>query len=469
MLDVKERYDFYTPTQYRVSNESKIFGIVGVVDLCFKKYVLSVDRRELTASVKGKRIWKITGVRATQYYSGKPFLSLNEEELERTILGHITSMLTSGLFYYSVDMDLTSSCQATLEKESARENKWSSEKLTSAGADSLSELRKEFQMIDERFMFNKYLLDSILALETYPFILPTIFGFAASTEFLLDTVTHQYCLISRCSNKRAGTRYFRGLDEHGSSAIEVETEMILVSDDRLMSYRQLRGSTPLIWKSSAPDEILQPVHIDLTGSADQTSKNALHLHLFNLVERFQTPVTLLSLLSRKHKKESLAEQYQQLADAFSKVFHEIRGNLGTGQDVDLIEFDESDLVHAGKSSMQKLMKILEPVWTKHGFFSSIVGYTADMNLNASLTDSRQHGVLRINGIDCVDMTNVVQYNVALEVMYAMLASCSVPGKLTPSQLNKVKKVWVANGRALALLYTGVPRVLVRGANPVELD
>ncbi|KAJ3282465.1 inositol polyphosphate 5-phosphatase [Rhizoclosmatium sp. JEL0117] len=454
------RFDSYTPTPNRVIQETKIYGIVGLLDLCFKKFVIAIDQRELAANIKGKAVWKITGVRTTQYYMAKPYLSLNEEEHERTILGHITSMLTSGLFYFSVDMDVTSSCQATLEKDKRVVKMTSTEMLFGDHENTgpKVDLKTDFEMIDERFMFNKFLLDSLYSLDTFPFIVPTIFGFVGSTEFILDTVTHHYCLISRCSNKRAGTRYFRGLDEHGSSAIEVETEFILITDDKLMAYRQLRGSTPLIWKSSPPDEILQPVNIDLTGAADTTSRDALSLHLYNLIERYKSPVTLLSLLSRNHKKETLALQYQQLADTFQKVFFEIQREIGA-ESVDLVEFDESDLAKTPDTSMPRLLAKLRSLWKRQGYFSSTVGYTAQMNLNACKTDSLQKGALRINGIDCVDMTNVVQYRVAIEVMYDMLNSCGFKGKVSAYELKKVKRLWVRNGRALALLYTGVSRVL----------
>ncbi|KAJ3075381.1 inositol polyphosphate 5-phosphatase [Podochytrium sp. JEL0797] len=363
-------------------------------------------------------------------------------------------MLSSGLFYYSLDMDLTSSRQSMSEKHASRGDMAENNSFAS------------FELIDPGFLFNQLsaaLLSGINSLETYPFILPTIFGYVASCEFLVDNVTHQFSLISRCSNKRAGTRYCRGLDVQGSSAIEVETEMILQHDEKVMAYRQLRGSTPLIWKSSPPDEILQPVTINSSESAGAASRNALTLHLSNLVERYNAPtVTLVSLLSRQHRNESLAMQYQRLADTFRQVFWDVQELMESdgGDDlVDLVEFDERDLTSHPTSKMPELMEMLRSFRVRQRFFSTVAGRVVEMNPAASMSNQSQRGVFRINGIDCVDMTNVVQYMIGMEVLYDMLKSCGIKAKLPRDQLNKVKNLWIGNGRALALLYTGSNRVL----------
>jgi len=57
-----------------------------------------------------------------------------------------------------------------------------------------------------------------------------------------------YILISRRSNKKAGTRYFdRGADEYGYVANFVYTEQIIKIDDFFVSDVQIRGSLPLFF------------------------------------------------------------------------------------------------------------------------------------------------------------------------------------------------------------------------------
>ena len=67
----------------------------------------------------------------------------------------------------------------------------------------------------------------------------------------------RFCLISRRSRYRAGTRYFRrGADRNGHVANFVETEQIILADrsskgngefSAHISFVQVRGSIPLYW------------------------------------------------------------------------------------------------------------------------------------------------------------------------------------------------------------------------------
>ena len=67
----------------------------------------------------------------------------------------------------------------------------------------------------------------------------------------------QFCLISRRSRFRAGTRYFRrGADHEGNVANFNETEQVVLLDRPgkptgdmgiRLSFVQIRGSVPLYW------------------------------------------------------------------------------------------------------------------------------------------------------------------------------------------------------------------------------
>lgn len=55
-------------------------------------------------------------------------------------------------------------------------------------------------------------------------------------------------LISRRSYFMGGTRYnSRGIDSKGNVANFVETEQILITQNRVCSYLQYRGSMPFYW------------------------------------------------------------------------------------------------------------------------------------------------------------------------------------------------------------------------------
>ena len=56
-------------------------------------------------------------------------------------------------------------------------------------------------------------------------------------------------MISRRSNRRAGTRFFRrGADPSGDVANFVETEQLILTDSDVSSHVQIRGSIPLFWE-----------------------------------------------------------------------------------------------------------------------------------------------------------------------------------------------------------------------------
>ncbi|KAJ3242104.1 inositol polyphosphate 5-phosphatase [Chytriomyces hyalinus] len=487
-------HDAFSPSSNRVLEEQKSYGIVGVLDFSFKKYVISISQREIAALVKGKTIWRIKDVRPTLYFRKTNHIqTLDEEDHEKTILKHIKAMFTSGSFYFSVAMDVTSSRQSVAEMDmkaaSSRNVDIRSISGRTAAEKVAANLKKDFDMMDERFVFNRLLLSSLYTLEFFPFIVPLIFGHISSTDFLLNNLTYTYAILSRCSNKRAGTRYFRGLDTYGSSAIEVETESLLLTQNRCLSFRQVRGSTPIIWKSSPPDELGEVLKIEVARDPAglRTSENALYLHLTNLIERYGAPVTLVSLLKshtvadrisrRKGKRpfclldpigvaHGAEEQYARLAEAFESAFEKKLVELGEHQ-VGLVGFDEACLVQDPVKEMPKLMNLLLPALKKQCFLSTRVVEWNEVQLRAgrnvadghSIIESKQSGVFRVNGIDCVDMTNVVQYHVAMEVLKNMLASIGVTDTLPPREAEKVKRLWVENGRALAYVSTGVSRVL----------
>ncbi|KAI8618621.1 SacI homology domain-containing protein [Chytriomyces sp. MP71] len=476
-------HDTYSGHASPTLDEKRGFGIVGILDLTFKKFLISISSREMAANIHGKTIWRVTDVRTTEYFMSKHFLSLDEEEHERTILGHVTTMLTSGSFYYSTAMDVTCSRQqlsemehrwkkARLEKEQEEKfqadkesaengeiNHVGADKITFSSMDSMgvdASVQTAFDMIDTRFCFNMNLLDSLYCVETFRFIVPLIFGFVGSYDFQVDHITYSYALISRCSNKRAGTRYFRGLDKDGSSAIEVETEFMFITADRSMSFRQVRGSTPLLWKSSPPDEILQPVKIDLSESGNVDSQSALKRHLYNLLDRYNSPITLVSLLSRKHGNENLCSQYQMLADTFRQVLAQVASDVGE-QNLKLIEYDESELARNPHLHMELLLNLLRPALKQQGFFCMKLADWDDAEGNT--IQSAQLGAFRVNGIDCVDMTNVLQFKLSVEAIQNMMKFSNFPAELEPRHWERIKCLWVQNGRALAYLSTGVPRVL----------
>ena len=71
-------------------------------------------------------------------------------------------------------------------------------------------------------------------------------------EGVINRQPFTFCLTSRRSRHRAGTRYFtRGVDANGHTANSNETEQIIVvkgeKGEQVFSYVQTRGSVPVFW------------------------------------------------------------------------------------------------------------------------------------------------------------------------------------------------------------------------------
>jgi hypothetical protein len=78
--------------------------------------------------------------------------------------------------------------------------------------------------------------------------LPIIQGYVNSFDVFVEGTKISYILISRRSNRKAGTRYFdRGVDEDGYVANFVHTEQIIKIEDYLISDGQIRGSVPIFF------------------------------------------------------------------------------------------------------------------------------------------------------------------------------------------------------------------------------
>ena len=58
-----------------------------------------------------------------------------------------------------------------------------------------------------------------------------------------------FYIISRRSNKKAGTRYYsRGIDDDGHAANFTETEQIIVYENMIFTHLQIRGSVPAFFE-----------------------------------------------------------------------------------------------------------------------------------------------------------------------------------------------------------------------------
>ncbi|KAI6133244.1 SacI homology domain-containing protein [Pisolithus croceorrhizus] len=195
-----------TATRY----EKTVYGILGMISLALSEYVVIMTGREHRARFMGHDIY-----RAADF----DILPLNPNG---HLLALVRAHLFGGYFLFSYTFDLSRRLQAQWSESESDTTRPLWKQVTDPG-----------RRTDRFFWNNPRLIDTEIAQELSPYILPTIYG-SQVVSYLI-----QLCLISRRSRYRAGTRYFRrGIDHEGHQILLVEESL---------SFVQIRGSVPVFW------------------------------------------------------------------------------------------------------------------------------------------------------------------------------------------------------------------------------
>lgn len=114
-----------------------------------------------------------------------------------------------------------------------------------------------------------------------------------------------FCLFTRNSCMRAGTRYnTRGVNDDGNVANFWETEQLVVMQDTLISFVQIRGSVPIFWEEKVGGKltITRPPE----GSAP-----AFRKHVEEILKLYKS-LHIVNLLTKgKSSEESVTQGYEE--------------------------------------------------------------------------------------------------------------------------------------------------------------
>lgn len=224
-----------------------------------------------------------------------------------------------------------------------------------------------------------------------------------------------FCLISRRSRFRVGTRYFsRGIDSQGNVSNFNETEQIVLLDpvddsNRTMrgridgrerlSFVQIRGSVPLYW-AEINNLRYKP---DLQIMDLPETEEAYRIHMNSLVKNYGS-VLALNLVNQKGHEEPVKAAFEQQVER-AKADPNLTGRAHylywdfhaecKGMRFDRIEILVNDLA--------------EPL-SQMGWFECLAEPSSSYasSSNSSKVISEQKGVIRANCMDCLDRTNVTQ-------------------------------------------------------------
>ncbi|GAA6000959.1 hypothetical protein JCM10207_007343 [Rhodosporidiobolus poonsookiae] len=364
----------------------------------------------------------------------------SQRELDQKLVAECLRTM-KGL-YWSFDTDITRSLQSKHERQA------------SAGS---AQHVPQWRMADRRFWWNAHLMQPFVQAGLHAYVTVLQQGFAQHVVVPLPLTPYRtlgggaadptsptsidldLVLISRRSTERPGLRYQRrGINGSGGVANFVESEFVVscVRDGtrHVDSFVQTRGSIPVYW-SQSPWALKPPPVLERTKDE---SREAMKKHVEGMRERYGRLI-LVNLAEQTGKEGKVVEAYRTGIESLKKDEHEVR----------YVEFDFhnecrgmryeriSGLIDNIKDDLEEL----QTFWT-----------TRDE------TYSVQNGVCRINCIDSLDRTNVVQSAISRYVLNRHLVNLGITSGAEPGMHDELdvafNEVWANNGDAISREYAG---------------
>uniref|UniRef100_A0A2M4A9F2 Putative phosphoinositide phosphatase n=1 Tax=Anopheles triannulatus TaxID=58253 RepID=A0A2M4A9F2_9DIPT len=307
----------------------------------------------------------------------------------------------------------------------------------SPNCDITNNLQRRGDAPDERFYWNREMqrgLEAALAdeQERQHWLLPIIQGFVQVEQCVIGNECFTLAIVSRRSRYRAGTRYKRrGVDEQGNCANYVETEQVLSLRQHQISFTQVRGSVPVYW-SQPGYKYRPPPRID---QDDETTQAAFRRHFDGELAIYQS-VCIINLVEQSGKEKILGDAYAE---------HVLKYN---SDKLIYVTFDFHEYCRGMRfENVSSLIESLAPEAGSMGF------HWRDQNGPIC----NQKAVFRVNCMDCLDRTNVVQTALGKAVLESQLVKLglAMPYSQLPDQLKApFMAVWANNGDVISRQYAG---------------
>ncbi|XP_043502964.1 phosphatidylinositide phosphatase SAC2 isoform X2 [Polistes fuscatus] len=354
----------------------------------------------------------------------------DKEKFEKRILEELNKIFTeTDSFFYCETGDITNSLQrlCVAEAEETKNN----------------QCRPLWQRVDDRFFWNKHMLQDIINLKTDKadcWILPVIQGYIQIEKCKVevgfyDQPQHEIfnlAIISRRSRFRAGTRYKRrGVDDEGKCANYVETEQLVWYHDHQVSFVQVRGSVPVYW-SQPGYKYKPPPRIDKDEAETQVT---FEKHFGEELDLYG-PICIVNLVEQTGKEKIIWEAYSN---------HVLKYNH---PDITYTSFDFHEYCRGMHfENVSILINALDTVLTNMSYCWRDKEGTICM----------QKGIFRVNCIDCLDRTNVVQTAIGkavMEMQFSKLGLIPPDGTLPTNIRQTFQLLWANNGDIISKQYAG---------------
>ncbi|OCH94928.1 hypothetical protein OBBRIDRAFT_768387 [Obba rivulosa] len=393
-----------------------------------------------------------------------PTAEQKSSDLEVKIIRECVKEFTRGGMYFAYSFDITRSLQHKHELIAKAKNQNAllvNLNALDAPTPNLSPLSDTIDVlaepsptlplwrrVDRQFWWNEWLAKPFIDAGLHSFVLPVMQGFFQIASFRIprepitgeegDHAVVDYILISRRSRDRAGLRYQRrGIDDDANVANFVETEAIMRVQregfTNVFSHVQIRGSIPLYWQQ--PGYSLKPAPQLSPERSHEQNVETLRRHLQKTVQKYG-PHTIVNLAEQNGKESAVSNAYGDYVR-----------ELGL-KDIQYCAYDFHRETRGMRyENISKLIDQLERIFEGQGYFwvsnNSIMSY--------------QKGVFRVNCIDSLDRTNVVESAFARYVLNRQLGAVALlpPSEEERTEIDTVfNDVWANNGDAISRAYAG---------------
>ncbi|XP_010213798.1 PREDICTED: phosphatidylinositide phosphatase SAC2 [Tinamus guttatus] len=347
--------------------------------------------------------------------------------------------MDSDSFYYSLTYDLTNSVQRQSACEKTNLPLW--------------------RKVDDRFFWNKHMIEDLISTDNAEvdfWIIPIIQGFVQIEELVVnyseasddeksspETPQESACvddvhptflvaLISRRSRHRAGMRYKRrGVDKNGNVANYVETEQLIHVHNHTLSFIQTRGSVPVFWSQVGYRYNPRP---RLDKSENETV-SCFRAHFEEQLKNYKKQV-IINLVDQTGREKIIGDAYLKQVLLYNNA------------NLTYVSFDFHE--HCRGMKFENVQTLTDAI---HDIILDMKWCWVDQ----AGVICKQEGIFRVNCMDCLDRTNVVQAAIARVVMEQQLKKLGVmpPEQPLPVKCNRIYQIiWANNGDAISRQYAG---------------
>ncbi|XP_069395050.1 phosphatidylinositide phosphatase SAC2 isoform X2 [Paralichthys olivaceus] len=364
-----------------------------------------------------------------------------KERLERRLLDELYKIfMDSDSFYYSLTYDLTNSVQRQGDSEKTSLPIW--------------------KQVDDRFFWNKHMIQDVIDLQVPEadfWVTPIIQGFVQVEELVVnynetsdeersspetppqevtcvDDIHPRFtvALISRRSRHRAGMRYKRrGVDTDGHVANYVETEQLIHVHSHTLSFVQTRGSVPVFWSQAGYRYNPRP----RLEKGEKETMSYFAAHFEEQLKLYKKQV-IINLVDQTGREKLIGDGY------LKQVL------LYNNPNLTYVSFDFHE--HCRGMRFENVQILTDAI-------SDIITDMKWAWVDQAGVICQQEGIFRVNCMDCLDRTNVVQAAVARVVMEQQLKKLGVmpPEQPLPLKCYRIYQImWANNGDTISRQYAG---------------